>query len=160
HIVEIKSGDRNGARCELNLKNIQMPTRIMLWLAAGLLSTTVHAGADGIISDALSPASAGRGGTNLAHSDNTSIIVENPASMASICEGIFDFGGLTLFGNLGYSNVRNQNEKGRTSFPENPGVLPQFGVVLPIQERIRIGFGSHATAGYGTNFDMVSAFAG
>lgn len=64
--------------------SVRKPLAILvpLWVA-GTLSTP-RALADGVIRDGLGAISSGRGGTNIAHSDNGEILLDNPAGMVNI----------------------------------------------------------------------------
>ena len=75
-----------------------------------LLLTARGAVADGIIVDSLEAISAGRGGTNIAQSDNGGIILSNPSGILNAeGDGLAEIGAEGLITDLHYSNPLNDD---------------------------------------------------
>lgn len=126
--------------------------RVTLCLA---LAASATVSADGIHMNGLSPRALGRGGTNIAHSDNGAILFDNPAGAAFISgDGLFDVGGNLLITDFRYSD------------PDNPGVsdlglspLPSFGLIRKTDdERFAYGLGVYAPAGFSETWEMQGQF--
>jgi len=133
------------------------PLARYLWRASvGVTFACSVARADGFLRDGLGPIPAGRGATNVAHTDNGSVLLDNPAALAGIAPGglldvhvgqyLFDF---------------------RYADPENPGV-DGSGSLLPIadgallvrsedQPRLGWGLGFFVPAGFGARYDLETA---
>ncbi len=122
---------------------------------AGVVGLGVRpAHGDGIISDALSATSAGRGGANLGHADNSGVLLENPAGLTRFPARQVDVSSFTFAGDLHYSDPMNDTG-GEFGFPENPAVLGQGSAVWNPSERPwAIGVGVVTPAGYGSNFEL------
>ncbi len=131
---------------------------LRLWI--GVMSivnfAAVTAEAAGTISNALSAREAGRGGANLAFSDNGVVLLDNPAGMQGIfdecsCENAFvDIGGVGLFTDLTYSDADNP----LTDAADNPTGLGHFMVARRVHDDIVLGFGAFAPAGFASDYDL------
>jgi long-chain fatty acid transport protein len=101
--------------------------------------------------------SAGRGGANLAFSDNGFLLHDNPAGLLGACQacpdgstGLFDANVAGLFPDIEYSD------------PENPGVsasndpfgMGAFTIARKIDEDWAFGFGVYSPAGFGTRWNL------
>ena len=75
-----------------------------------LLSQTTFA--DGIILNGVSAQTIGRGGANIAHIDNGSILHDNPAAMTMIdSQSMFEVGGTLLITNFEYGDPQNARQR-------------------------------------------------
>ncbi len=83
--------------------------KLRLLLPGGLGLLLAFAGpawADGLIRDGVGAVSTGRGGTNIAHSDNGAVLLDNPAGIINAPgRGLFEFGIDTLATDLHYSDA-------------------------------------------------------
>ena len=113
--------------------------------------------AQGVVRDSIAATSSGRGGTNIAHFDNLSVILDNPAALANIPERRrFDFGFDLLFTDLDYTDPLNNADGEVTPFP-----LPQFAYASKTaNDRLAYGIGIFAPAGFGAHYDLRHALYG
>src|SRR5213594_3125052 len=72
--------------------------------------------ADGVVRDSFGPISAGRGGTNLAYSDNLSLVNDNPAGLVRIPGLRLEAGLDLLHTDITYSDPQNSNENAKSEF--------------------------------------------
>lgn len=130
-----------------------------VFVIAGTVATVI---ADGIVLDAHSARSAGRGGANLAHADNPAILLENPAALANIAgKSLFGFGSALVIGDLEYSDPQNSGSHMRFNLPENPSTGFGFAYMTNLAEGPwSVGFGVFTPAGFGTDFRLDTVFAG
>lgn len=85
-----------------------MPYRIWLSCLLTALVVASPALADGLVRDGIGPISGGRGGADIAHSDNGAILNDNPAGMIfSESGGLFEGGVDTVILDLGYTDPQN-----------------------------------------------------
>jgi long-chain fatty acid transport protein len=120
--------------------------------AAVLLLAAGSACADGIHLNGVSPRSIGRGGTNLAFSDNGGILFDNPAGAVNISsEGLFELAGAGLITDMRYAD------------PDNPSVhdvnlvpIPQLAYIQrhSTYENLAWGFGIFTPAGFMQSWKM------
>jgi len=109
--------------------------------------------ADGFLRDGMGPIPAGRGATNVAHADNGSVLLDNPAALANIePAALADLHlGQYLFA-FHYSDAENAAADGT-------------GTLLPIadiaylarsttNDRLGYGFGLFVPAGFGASYDL------
>ncbi len=84
------------------------PTCVLLTLLCAALYLNSSLLADGVVRDGLGAISIGRGGTNIAHSDNGAIVLDNPAGMVNVdgC-GLVELSFDTLFTDLHYTDPQN-----------------------------------------------------
>jgi long-chain fatty acid transport protein len=107
--------------------------------------------ADGVIRDGLGAISSGRGGTNIAHSDNGEILLDNPAAMVNI-EGthLSELSADVLFCDLHYSDPQNNTDAVFKPFP-----LAQLSYIKKSTDgQWAYGLGVFAPAGFGAEFDL------
>jgi len=128
--------------------------RIQLICALVVFANTANAA--GTISNALSAAAAGRGGTNLAFSDNGVLLMDNPAGMQPLVDdtsaGWFvDIGGVLLLTDLSYSDPENP----RTAAENSPSGMGHFMVARRIHEDVVFGLGAFAPAGFASEYELV-----
>ncbi len=108
--------------------------------------------ADGIIRDGVGAISTGRGGTNLAFSDNGNIIVDNPGALVNIQgTGLNEIGLDVLFTDLSYKDPEN----GWTNSANNPFPVGEFSLVRRAPNgKWAWGFGGFSIAGFSTKYRM------
>jgi long-chain fatty acid transport protein len=123
---------------------------LLLGCALGLVAGPVHA--DGVRRDGIGAVSIGRGGTNIAMSDNGAILFDNPAGMANLTsQGLFEFGGDLLFTDLHYSNPLNFNRSNR----HDAMGLPFLSYMRRTDDgRFAYGVGVFAPAGFGAEWHL------
>lgn len=127
--------------------------RLLVVATLAGLGVCEGARADGFLRDGLGPIPAGRGGTNVAHADNGSVLLDNPGALANLDEGgLVDLHlGQYLFAF-------------RYADPENT-VAYGSGTLLPIadaalvarsrtQHRLGYGVGLFVPAGFGADYDL------
>lgn len=107
--------------------------------------------ANGIYVDGTGPVSNGRGGTNIAHSDNGTVIHDNPSALAALkgkrLEACFDF----LVLPMSYRDPQN-DEDGKNRLL----LLPSFSYSQKMPQRpFGIGFGVYTSAGFSTEYRLV-----
>lgn len=111
------------------------------------------ASADGFLRDGMGPIPAGRGATNVAHADNASVLLDNPAALAAIEPGLLAgvHVGQYLFA-FGYADAENEAAEGRGSS------LPIADAALLIRsrtnERLGYGIGLFVPAGFGADYAL------
>jgi long-chain fatty acid transport protein len=116
-----------------------------LWSAPG-------AKADGVILNGVSARTIGRAGTNIAFSDNGSMIHDNPSAM-SFMEGtsLFEFGGTLMLTDFTYSDPDNAT----TSAQHIVYGLPELAVVRRNPHSPwSYGIGAFAPAGFGETYNL------
>jgi long-subunit fatty acid transport protein len=108
--------------------------------------------ADGIIRDSVEAISGGRGGTNIAHSDNGAVILSNPAGILNNDgNGLFEVGADTLFTDMTYSNPLNSG----VSANDRPLALPMLSYFQKIPDsNWAAGIGIFAPAGFAAGWDL------
>lgn len=113
-------------------------------------ASALHA-QNGVVRDAVGATSGGRGGTNVAHSDNGPIILDNPAGMTGIDgNSLTELGGELLFTHVHYSDPLND-----TSNKFRPMALPDFSAIWKGPEGIwAFGLGVYVPAGFGAEYDI------
>jgi long-chain fatty acid transport protein len=129
-----------------------------LFTLAALLLTAAPAAADGIVRDSMDAISGGRGGTNIAHSDNGAVLLSNPAGIlnADGC-GLVELDFDTLITDLHYSNPLNDDVSAHT----RPMVLPTFSYFQKSADgNWAAGLGVFAPAGFAAGWDFNNAIQG
>jgi long-chain fatty acid transport protein len=113
--------------------------------------------AQGVVRDSIAATPSGRGGTNIAHFDNLSVILDNPAGLANLPERArLDFGIDLLFTDLDYTDPLNNADAEVVPFP-----LPQFAYARKAgNDRFAYGLGVFAPAGFGAHYDLRHALYG
>ena len=131
--------------------------RIAAWISFGIVSlASLSAVASGTISNALSAREAGRGGANIAFSDNGVILQDNPAGMQGLvgdccCQNSFiDLGAAPLFTDLSYADDENQKTDARNDLT----ALGHFMIGRRVHPDIVLGFGAFAPAGFSSEYDL------
>jgi long-chain fatty acid transport protein len=116
-----------------------------------LAITTPKLHADGLVRDGIGAISIGRGGTNLGFSDNTAVIIDNPAAMSNVNCNMFEIGVDTVICDLSYSDADNPYVENRSkAYPS--GML---GYIHHDPESCWTwGLGVMAPAGFGAEWDM------
>ncbi|MBX7136238.1 MAG: outer membrane protein transport protein [Fimbriimonadaceae bacterium] len=117
---------------------------LALW---ALLTPTADAG--GLIRDGIGAISMGRVGTNIAHSDNGAVILDNPAGLVNF-EGrnYVEFGIDTVIPMLHYTDQFNNTNNSTQPLP-----IPEFAWYHTSEDRSwAVGFGVFAPAGYTASY--------
>src|SRR4051812_12571017 len=127
---------------------LRLPFACMLVLLAGR-----PAFADGFLRDGIGPIPAGRGATNVAHADNGSVLLDNPAALANVePAAVADLHlGQYIFA-FHYADAENAGADGT-------------GTLLPIadaaylarsqaNDRLGYGFGLFVPAGFGASYEL------
>ena len=123
-----------------------------------LLSIAPSALADGLVRDGVGPISTGRGGTNIAHSDNGAILLDNPAGMVNTSvHGFGEIGIDAVLCDLDYSDPENPDVEGQTRLYPSPEVAY---VRKSCDGCWAFGIGVFAPAGFGANYDMTNPITG
>lgn len=120
------------------------------WLL--LLWTPLALHADGLYLNGVSPRTIGRGGTNLAHSDNAAIILDNPAAMTNIRgTQLGEIGVDILFTSFEYEDPFT----GGTAKSHDVAALPQIGYIRRSEDgRWAYGLGIFTPAGFSESYRM------
>ncbi len=131
---------------------------ICLRTLAALLLLSRLALADGIECDALEATSGGRGGTNIAHSDNGAVLLSNPAGILNVDgNGLFEVGANGLLTDLHYSNDLNDDVAAKT----RPMALPMATFIEKTPDgNWAFGLGVYAPAGFAAGWDFNNAVEG
>ncbi len=118
--------------------------------AAVLLCSTLVM-ADGVYRDGLGAISVGRGGTNIAFSDNGQMIMDNPAGMSNVDSTLIGVGVDMLFTDLEYADSDNSRRSGHN----NPFPVGQATFITTSEDgRWGLGFGVYSQAGFGAQYDL------
>ena len=134
------------------------PTFCLLAASFPILATTAHpARAQGVVRDSVGATSSGRGGTNIAHSDNLNVILDNPAGLVNMVEWQrLDFGIDLLATDLDYTDPLNNANGDVVPFP-----LPQIAYgQKAFGGRFAWGIGVFAPAGFGAHYQLRHALYG
>ena len=121
-----------------------------------LLSPCVRA--DGLIRDGVGAISIGRGGTNIAHSDNAAVLLDNPAGIVNAPgQGLFEAGLDFLTTHIDYSDRDPNNVE--AEFAITP--VPPIGLVHKSADgRWAVGIGVFFPAGFSAEYDMFNPILG
>jgi long-chain fatty acid transport protein len=108
--------------------------------------------ANGVLRDSMGPVAAGRGGTNIASTDNGVLIHDNPAALTEMngqmLEVDLDFLSLAPT----YSDPQNSGEDSDDSFV----FIPSISYAKELEPgRLGVGFGVYSPAGFFTDYDLV-----
>lgn len=128
---------------------------VLAWCLA--LSSAASALGDGVVRDGVGATSTGRGGTNIAHSDNGAVLLDNPAGIVNIeRSGLFEIGVDGLVTDLDYSDPENS-----TNAKFRPMALPELAYFRKSADgNWAAGVGVFAPAGFGAQWDMDNAIFG
>lgn len=109
--------------------------------------------ADGLIRDGVGAISVGRGGTNIAHSDNGAILLDNPAGLINVQgRGLFEFNIDTLVTDLDYRD----NDPNNVEAEFRPTVTPQGAFIQKSADgNFAAGIGFYVPAGFGAEYEKV-----
>ena len=135
----------------------RLPAGLTTLFFLGLLALP-DVSAEGVIRDSIGPVSSGRGGTNLAYSDNLTTLYDNPAALASM-EGLhFDLSVDFLKTELNFRNALNDADAKDDLF-----VLPSAWISWQAAKApapITVGIGFFMPAGFGAEFELQNAVFG
>ena len=108
--------------------------------------------ANGVVLDSIGVTSSGRGGTNIAHSDNGVLIHDNPAALINMPAGKL----LEFDGELIYPDIRYEDDHGADNSKHEAFILPSFSFVYKkaADSRFAFGAGVFAPAGFGTEYRL------
>ncbi len=111
--------------------------------------------ASGVVLDSMGPTSSGRGGTNISHSDNGSLIHDNPAALVNMPQGKLLDVNLELF----YPTVDYDDEFDSDGTRRQLFILPSFSLTYKKSEESRFAFGVGAftSAGFATEYRLKHA---
>jgi long-chain fatty acid transport protein len=118
---------------------------------ATCLSICQTSRADGVILNGVSAQTIGRGGTNIAHTDNGSILHDNPAAMTMMdTQSLFEVGGTMLITDFNYSDPDNSRKTQNRGYP-----LGEFSLIRRSSDaRWAAGIGMFGTAGFGSQYHL------
>jgi len=127
--------------------------RLTLLFCCALLAatlTTTSAFANGILRDSLGAISSGRGGANLSHEDNLSIIHDNPAGLGFMEENFrFELGADLLFTDVNYGDQIDADTS------DDHAVLPKAAVSYKLPTLpLTVGLGVFLPGGYSASYKM------
>lgn len=126
-------------------------SRAPVILLAALLPGIAAFG-EGVVRDSIGPISGGRGGTNLAHSDNLSLINDNPAGLVREKGFRVELSLDLLLTDINYRDPQNDADAKSTLQP-----LPTAALSWRIAEAprpIAVGLGLFLPAGFGAEYEM------
>ena len=120
-------------------------------LAVVLLSSRLVV-ADGVECDSIEATSGGRGGTNIAQSDNGAVLLSNPAGIFNVeGNGLVEVGANGLITDLHYANPINDDTAAHT----RPIALPMFSYIEKVPDsNWAFGLGVFAPAGFAAGWDL------
>jgi long-chain fatty acid transport protein len=112
---------------------------------------------NGVTQDSIGATAAGRGRTNLAHSDNGDIVLDNPAGMANLDScGLLEFGVAGLITDIHYADPLNS-----TTSKIRPEALPDISYIQKSADgRWAFGLGLFAPAGFGAEYEIYNRVFG
>ncbi|MGH7129634.1 MAG: OmpP1/FadL family transporter, partial [Planctomycetaceae bacterium] len=127
--------------------------RIVLSLSWILLALSGRAVADGVIRDSVSATSSGRGGANIAHSDNGAVLLSNPAGIINAPgRGLFEASLDTLYTELGYEDPQNSVEA-----RNRINLLPEAAGIYKSRDGLwAAGVGVFVPAGFTAEWEMAA----
>jgi long-subunit fatty acid transport protein len=107
--------------------------------------------ADGLTRDGVGAISTGRGGTNIAHSDNGAVILDNPAGLVNFSEQNFaELGVDTIICRMNYTDPLNSATNALQPLP-----IPELAYIYNDEEgRFAAGIGAFAPTGFGASFEL------
>jgi long-subunit fatty acid transport protein len=106
--------------------------------------------ADGVILNGVSAVTIGRGGSNLAFTDNGSILHDNPASMAFLDgQSMLQVGVTALFTEFDYADADNDTRGQHQMYP-----LPEISYLRRLSDEWAVGAGIFSPAGFGSIFTL------
>lgn len=135
-----------------NKHSLQQSFLFVLWLGLFVLAFTPSVYTNGIVRDSLGAVSSGRGGTNVSHSDNLSILHDNPAGMTWFLSGLrFEFSGDFLHRTVEYRDLDDGDDANDRIF-----VLPQISIAGKVPNSpLTLGLITTMPGGYGAEYDLI-----
>lgn len=108
--------------------------------------------ANGVVLDSIGVVSSGRGGTNIAHTDNGVLIHDNPAALVTMQSGKL----LDLSGEFIYPEIRYEDAYDADNSKHEVFTIPSFSFVYKQAEdsRFAFGVGVFSPAGFGTEYRL------
>jgi long-chain fatty acid transport protein len=127
-----------------------MRTSAPICCAILLSALAATARANGVVRDSIGGTASGRGGTNIAHSDNGTVLLSNPAGIINAPgRGLFEIGVDTLVTDLDYADPDN-NAADSMAF-----ALPQLSFIRRSDDgRWAAGIGVFSPAGFGAAWEL------
>jgi long-chain fatty acid transport protein len=131
---------------------MRKPLAICLRTLAIVLLSARLVVADGVECDSIEATSGGRGGTNIAQSDNGGVLLSNPAAIFNVeGDGLVELGANGLITDLHYSNPINDDTAAHT----RPLALPMFSYIEKVPDsNWAFGLGVFAPAGFAAGWDL------
>lgn len=107
--------------------------------------------ADGTIRDGVGARSIGRGGTNVAMSDNAHVMLDNPAGLVrNDADFLCEIGMHLLLTDLQYGDPDNA----RVGDIDNPFPIGEFAIAKKMDDFVSLGFGVFSHAGFSAEYMM------
>lgn len=108
--------------------------------------------ANGVQLPSVGPVSAGRGGTNVSHTDNGVLILDNPAGLVNMDEGVhLDMATEFIYPEVKYEDTFDSDYSKHTVF-----ILPTLSFVYKknSESKFAFGAGAFAPAGFSTEYHL------
>jgi long-subunit fatty acid transport protein len=124
----------------------------MVFILSNFVCTTNVIFAAGVILDSMGATSAGRGGANIAHTDNGILIHDNPAALINMPAGMqLDASLEFIYPEVRYRDPHNIDHSKHEIF-----ILPSFSLVYKPNEESKFAFGVGAfiPAGFSTEYHL------
>ena len=121
----------------------------MIW--ASVQITEGIGSANGVIRDSIGTISSGRGGTNLAASDNSALIYDNPAALSRMSGLNWDLTMDILSTNITYNDPQNDKKAKKQIIPL-PGLA---GVYKSEKSNLAFGLGVFYPAGFAAEYELI-----
>jgi len=114
--------------------------------------------ADGLIRDGIGPISIGRGGTNIAHADNSAVLLDNPAGIINIPGDVFFEAGIEILATKIHYRDQDPND---TQNEFGLDIPPQFSYIRKSSSgRWAYGIGVFLPAGFSAEYNMNNPILG
>ncbi len=121
-------------------------------LVVSIFIHTYELHAHGVVLDSVGGTSSGRGGTNISHADNGTLIHDNPAALVNMPQGkLLDMNLEFLYPDVDYEDSFDSDHSKHQAF-----ILPSFSLVYKKSEesKFAFGLGAFTSAGFGTEFRL------
>lgn len=138
-------------------------TRIGLFilLAASLLAATAHA-TNGMRMIGFGPVQSSMGGVSVGLPMDSAVVISNPAGMSAL-PGRVDFGASFFSPSVSYrateiplptmfQGMLVERQGAQLSSDRGPSPVPAFGLIIPVNDRLRFGIGAYGVAGMGVDY--------
>ncbi len=125
---------------------------ILLLIVQLSLFCSYGAFANGVHLPSVGPVSTGRGGTNISHTDNGVLILDNPAGLVNMEEGIhIDVDSEFIFPEIKYEDAFDSDYSKHKIF-----IIPTLSLVYKrsSESKFAFGAGAFAPAGFGTEYHL------